>query len=66
MTDLPSWRDTATLASWVFERGATAEDEDVDAATKADVHALRDEIAALRALLARQGEEPPPGGGAVQ
>jgi voltage-gated potassium channel len=57
---------TATLASWVFERGATAEDEEVDAATKADVHALRDEIAALRALLARQGEERPPGGGALQ
>jgi voltage-gated potassium channel len=57
---------TATLASWVFERGATAEDEEVDAATQADVHALRDEIAARRALLARQGEEPPPGDGALQ
>ncbi|MFE6734786.1 potassium channel family protein [Microbacterium sp. NPDC057650] len=58
---------TATLASWVVERGATADDEDdADAATKADVHALRDEIAALRELLTRQGDEPPPGSGTVQ
>ncbi|MFE6996713.1 potassium channel family protein [Microbacterium sp. NPDC057659] len=49
---------TATLASWVFERGAHGDDS-ADAATKAEVRALRDDIAALRAALIPPGEEPP-------
>ncbi|MFC4138008.1 MULTISPECIES: potassium channel family protein [unclassified Microbacterium] len=47
---------TATLASWVFERGAHG--DGADAATKDDVRALRDEIAALREDLAQGGGKP--------
>lgn len=43
---------TATLASWVFERGARGDDA-ADAATRGDIRALQAEIAALRSSLGR-------------
>lgn len=42
---------TATLASWVLERGAHRADDSDPAATRGDVRALRDEVAALRSEL---------------
>lgn len=47
---------TATLASYLVERVQEAE-EDAQAATRADVRALHDEVAALRALLHDRGTD---------
>ncbi|MGY1708372.1 potassium channel family protein [Geodermatophilus sp. SYSU D00758] len=53
---------TAALASWLIERVEEVEEES-QAATRRDVHALADEVARLRAeLAARPGSEPARGG----
>ena len=47
---------TATLASWIVERVSEARDEAGSAAK--ELHALRQEVADLRAALAERGSEP--------
>lgn len=44
---------TATLASWVLERGAHKHDDSGAPATRGDVRAMQEEIVALRAELAQ-------------